>query len=52
MKDKRFKCENGFLDSLRTFHKTMEKVTATVDELKKKYIGKDTNVTTNTEERK
>lgn len=40
----------GRLDSLRTFHKTMEKVTAEVDELKKKYIGKDTNVTTNTED--
>ena len=27
----------GRLDSLRTFHKTIEKVTSTVDELKKKY---------------
>jgi hypothetical protein len=27
----------GALDSLRTFHKTIEKVTAVVDELKKKY---------------
>ena len=27
----------GRLDSLRTFHKTMEKVTAEMDELKKKY---------------
>ena len=27
----------GALDSLRTFHKTIEKVTAGVDELKKKY---------------
>jgi hypothetical protein len=28
----------GRLDSLRTFHKTIEKVTAVVDELKNKYI--------------
>ena len=27
----------GALDSLRTFHKTIEKVTAEVDELEKKY---------------
>jgi hypothetical protein len=27
----------GALDSLRTFHKTIEKVTAIVEELKKKY---------------
>jgi GTP1/Obg family GTP-binding protein len=27
----------GRLDSLRTFHKTMEKITAEVAELKKKY---------------
>jgi tetrahydromethanopterin S-methyltransferase subunit G len=39
----------GRLDSLRTFHKTMEKVTAEVDELKKKYIGEDINFPTNTE---
>lgn len=39
----------GRLDSLRTFHKTMEKVTAEVDELKKKYIGEDINAPTNTE---
>lgn len=36
----------GRLDSLRTYHKTLDKVMANVAELKKKYTGEDTNVLT------